>query len=1136
MTAGTVGATPTAGGVADFDVLGPLPTGTVVLEASAGTGKTFTIAALAARYVAEGVAGLDQLMLVTFGRMASTELRSRVHDRLVGVEAAMATRSADPDFVPDDPIEAWLVEVDADELDRRHDRVAQALADFDAATIATTHEFCLRMLDGLGVLGDRETDAVYVEEITELTREVATDLYLHRYADRPVPPFAVDEAVGLAGRAVSAVHAVLVPRPSSQDRSSSAERAAYCAAVRAEVERRKRTGRLLTYDDMLTRLRDVLADPRHGAQAAHQLRERYPIVLIDEFQDTDPIQWEIIDRAFRGHVTLIMIGDPKQAIYAFRGADIYSYLEAVDAAEQVSTLGVNRRSDQALVSALDVLWSGTTLGEEQIVVRPVQAAAERRRLTRRDSGVAVPPVRLRYLPHATGQERGRRVDALRRDIGADLVADVIDTLSSGLQLELDGRPPRPVAPADIAVLVRTNRSGEALRDALVAAGLPAVMHGASSVFASPMAKDWHTLLTALERPRSGSVREAALTCFFGWTIERLALADDDAILPLSQTVRDWSRLLAERGVAALLEAATVEQQVPERLLALVDGARQLTDLRHLGQSLHATMVAGQLGIGALAEWLAEQIATTGQSSSTDVSRRLETDAAAVTLLTVHRSKGLQFPIVYLPEAWDQPMSDRDDGRVLNLHETDGTPTGLCSVIDVGGSAGLGRAERFARHRAEVSGENLRLAYVATTRAQCQVVAWWAASHNTPASALQRFICRAVGDPIAPAYAVTSGDPTYARPLGPGIVLEEVGQREPARWQQSVGAARPLVARHFDRSLDLAWRRTSYSALTAAAHGMTRHEPGVSSEPVMAKEDDELGLSLGGPVAQASGDPELLRPSPMADLPMGADFGSIVHEVYEEFDTTATDPGAELLAVCTRVLAHSPGGDLTAEVLANALLPSVLTPLGPLALDARLSDIRPVDRLAEVGFEFPLAGGDRPVGHVRLGQLAPLLRRHLTPGDPLVDYAGLVEHVDLADQVLRGYLNGSIDAVVRIRPGSGAPPRYLVVDYKTNWLGAFDGVPLRLIDYRPAVMAEAMMTAHYPLQALLYSVALHRMLRWRQPGYDPATHLGGVLYLFVRGMAGPDTPRVDGVPCGVFSWQPPAALIVELSDLLAGGDR
>jgi exodeoxyribonuclease V beta subunit len=167
----------------------------------------------------------------------------------------------------------------------------------------------------------------------------------------------------------------------------------------------------------------------------------------------------------------------------------------------------------------------------------------------------------------------------------------------------------------------------------------------------------------------------------------------------------------------------------------------------------------------------------------------------------------------------------------------------------------------------------------------------------------------------------------------------------------------------------------------------------------------------------------------------------------------------------------------------------------------------------------------------LGMVGPLLRRHLAPSDPLTRYPDLFDDPGLAAQTLRGYLTGSIDAVLRIRRDD--QPRYLVVDYKTNWLGRFDGEVLRVGDYTPARMAEAMMGAHYPLQALLYAVAVHRMLRWRQPGYDPSLHLGGVLYLFVRGMAGPETPRVDGVPCGVFGWRPPPSLVVELSALLDG---
>ena len=1135
----------TSATIAEFDVCGVLPTGTTVLEASAGTGKTWTLAALAARYVAEGHATLDQLMLVTFGRMATNELRSRVHERLVALEIRMADAIAGRAHRgPLDPLEELLITGDC--LDQRHTRVARALAGFDAATIATTHEFCLRMLDGLGVLGDREPQAVFVDQIADLTREVATDLYLQRYAPTGEPPMDFDEAIRLGAEAVDAVHTRLVPAPDGPgDQSTAAERVRYAGAVRAEVARRKRRLRLFTYDDMLTRLRDALADPQHGDEAAQRLRDRYRVVLVDEFQDTDPIQWDIIRRAFHGHTTLIMIGDPKQAIYAFRGADVYSYLDAVRQADQVRTLGTNWRSDDALVTGLDALWGGAKLGDEQIVVRPVRAHERRRRLTGPASAAQLTaPIRLRYRPHDVDAEQGSTVGRLRPQINRDLVADITEVLASDLKVQLGDAEPRSLRPADLAVLVRKNERGEAIREALVAAGVPAVMHGASSVFASTMAQDWLTLLSALEQPRQQAVRQAALTCFFGWSFTRLAEAGEDELTALSQRVRGWSRLLAARGVAALLEAATTEERVPERLLGEVGGARRLTDLRHLAQSLHGAMTAGQLGVGALLQWLRDRMAEAHGSALTDGTRRLETDAHAVTILTVHRSKGLEFPIVYLPEIWDRHADDKDEGRVLKLHQPDpgsGTVRGDC-VLDVGGPRSSGRAERFARHQAEDAGEDLRLAYVALTRAQCQVVLWWAASYNTRASALQRFLFRdaaaATGE-VAPGYPIANGDPSHARLLGQQFSLEPITRRSPVPWQPSPDGGdldTSLSARHFNRQLDLEWRRTSYSALTAAVHGIALADPSVGSEPELSKEDDES--SLAAPPASSAGsgarvdDPALHSPSPMGELPMGAEFGTVVHAVFEAVDPAAPDLPAQLQRACAAVLSRVPSGELASPELAAAMLPSFQTPLGPLAGDRRLSDIPARDQLAELGFEFPLAGGDRPTGTVTLGMVAPLLRRHLASDDPLHSYPELIDHPALAEQSLRGYLNGSIDAVLRVAGPTG-DPRYLVVDYKTNWLGSFGGAPLTLGDYTPQRMAAAMMQAHYPLQALLYSVAVHRMLRWRQPGYDPRRHLGGVLYLFIRGMAGPQTPVVGGMPCGVFSWQPPAELVVELSDLLDG---
>ncbi|MDQ1635185.1 MAG: exodeoxyribonuclease beta subunit, partial [Frankiaceae bacterium] len=243
-----------------------------------------------------------------------------------------------------------------------------------------------------------------------------------------------------------------------------------------------------------------------------------------------------------------------------------------------------------------------------------------------------------------------------------------------------------------------------------------------------------------------------------------------------------------------------------------------------------------------------------------------------------------------------------------------------------------------------------------------------------------------------------------------------------------------------------------------------------------------------------------------------------------------------LARCRDAVAARYGTGIDPQVLADGLLPVLDTPLGPLADGRRLRDIVPADRLAEMDFELPLAGGDRPrAGDATLADIATLLRRTLAPDDLLVSYADELDVPGLAEQRLRGYLTGSIDAVLRIREADGTP-RYLIADYKTNWLGspavALGEQTLSAWHYRPTAMTEAMLHAHYPLQALLYGVALHRYLRWRQPGYDPATHLGGVLYLYVRGMCGPATPVVDGMPCGVFSWAPPAGLIEQLSDLLA----
>ena len=1158
-----------------FDVCGPLPSGTTVLEASAGTGKTFALAALTARYVAEDDRPLRDLLLVTFGRMATTELRSRVRERLVTLQAALdAGRAA-----PGDEVAALLCAVDAPELDRRRRRVAAALRDVDEATIATTHEFCLRMLESLGVLGDAEPQAQFVEQVDELVDEVASDLYLQRYASADRTPMRLAEAQTLARRACASGTARLVPRVTADDAADrpgsgaaeAAERVAFTDAVRAEVERRMRAQRLFTYDDMLTRLAGSLHDPERGPAAVERLRSRYSVVLVDEFQDTDPVQWDILATAFGGRTTMVLIGDPKQAIYGFRGADVHCYLQARDEpGTTVSTLTTSYRSDPGLVAAFDAVLGGATLGERGIVVEEVRAAQSRSRLLGDPDRTA--PFRLRVWPAVEGTDPVK-IGKARKVVRDDLVADVVALLTSDVRLDLDEEGPRPVRPGDVAVLVRTNEAAEDLRTRLVGAGVPTVVQAARSVFASEAAQDWLTLLTSLETTRQASVRAATLTCFFSWTVADLARATDaagtgstDALVDVTQQLRGWRRLLQSRGVAALVEAAARENRIPERLLATDGGARRLTDLRHLAEVLHAEATVRQLGPGALLDWLRERVADARRDKGAEGSRRLETDGSQVTVVTIHRSKGLEYPVVYLPDAYDRWVPDDDGGTLLTHPEASdvGAP-GL--ELDVGGRRGPGRRERFARYEAEQAAEDLRLLYVALTRAQCQVVTWWAPTRNTPSSALQRLLRRAPTGSPAAAYALDLGDPTTGRDLGPHVRVETFDPRavgQPPRLPRVEMPEDRLAVRTFDRALDLAWRRTSYSALTAAAHGLDLTGPGVSSEPEQGREDDEAATEqeLG---ADAERDAELERVrleerpaqqdtaeaaeaveagrtssaadpwdalSPMGALPSGADFGTVVHAVLEEVDPRADDLAAEVRGVCAAVLTRTGAAGPAPEPLADALLPALTTSLGPLAGDRTLADVPRADRLAELAFDLPLAGGDRPVdAGLRLGDVAPLLRRHLAADDPVAPYAEHLTAPVLAEQPLRGYLTGSIDAVLRVTGDAG--PRYLVVDYKTNWLGPFDARPLTLRPYAPPRLADAMMAAHYPLQALLYGVAVHRMLRWRQPGYDPEVHLGGVLYLFVRGMAGPSAPRVAGVPSGVFSWRPPAALVTALSDLLAG---
>ena len=345
-----------------------------MLEASAGTGKTFTIAALAARFIAEGAVTLDQLLLVTFTRIATSELRERVRERLVLTEAQLARVAAGA--LPDrfDEIVELLAAAPLDTVRERRARLADAIANFDAATIETTHGFCQKVLDGLGTLADTEPDATFVDGVEDLAREVLDDLYVRRFfQDRGGPSLPDGQARRIAAIAIDNPTAEIYPLSPRERQLRGDVPPARGPCVTSSKSASARSA-LMTFDDQLTRLLHTLTGAG-GDAAVATLRERYRVVLIDEFQDTDPIQWRIVNRAFGGgETTLVLIGDPKQAIYAFRGADVYAYLDAAASAGARATLNVNRRSDQALLDGLDALFGRARLG-----IRASSTARSRRR-------------------------------------------------------------------------------------------------------------------------------------------------------------------------------------------------------------------------------------------------------------------------------------------------------------------------------------------------------------------------------------------------------------------------------------------------------------------------------------------------------------------------------------------------------------------------------------------------------------------------------------------------------------------------------------------------------------------------------------------------------------------------------------
>ncbi|MDR2930054.1 MAG: UvrD-helicase domain-containing protein [Propionibacteriaceae bacterium] len=1132
----------------------PLAGQTLSIQASAGTGKTWTISALVCRFVAERDVALPQIAVTTFSAAAASEVKTRIASMLNHCRDALMSDhpTLDPELAS-----LWTGEPKTRAL--RAERIGRALNQFDQATIMTTHRFCSRLLAWLGPLADHDPDDHVVSSVADLVAQTTADHYLRLRNDGP-PGFSVDQA----NRWVTSA----LQHPSIRIEPSDSPRARFVQAVREDVERRARRRGEYTFDDILLRTREALTRSTTGAEARARVAAAYPVVLVDEFQDTDCVGWDIVNSTFIGSSAVVLIGDPKQSIYSFRGADLAANLRATPPGEHVA-LTTNHRSSPAVIDAVDALMGTVHLGPQSISATPVDAAYDSPRLVGAEGTPWSSPIRVRLPARIDPMS----VNPARRMVEDDLVTDVTRLLGAGIAYQRsDHDSPRPLRPDDVAIIVTTNSRGNAILAALQRHRLAAVFTGTGSVLATSAARDWLMLLTALETGTSSRIRAAALTNLIGWDVRRLVSASADDFSDLAATMRRLTGVHAQYGPLGVFEWLSDHTDLTDRLAKDRDGDRLATDLVHVARLLHGPrprLVSGT-------QWLAAKMRDVGQPDET--TRRVPTVGDAIRILTVHQAKGLQFPIVYLPQLSDRHPSrpEIDDPQV---------------ITDEGGHRALSLSQRDVtteqrkRLIRDDSAESLRACYVALTRATVQLTTWWTpTSQNTPASPLHRLLFRTSDDPPAqiplsghdpralriPGVRMETIDPAQKDLLPPGLTTQTATMAAAATPDPITSQRGNPPVRTLSRPIDQTWRRVSFSSLTVAAHTSASQpwlaevdppsltdldgaqapgtrvdtrsaRPGLelssqelhhstpahatvpASTPVTPTPPSEIPTTPHGstPPDQASSldELDLDTVSPLADLPGGTAFGSLVHTIFEYADPANQDLTSDVAAAMST---HGLTG-FTAEALAAALTPGWRTPLGPIADGLSLEEIPAADRLAELGFDLPLSHGDTAA---TLRDISDLIARHLPDADPLSDYRAALRSPELDTRALRGFLTGSIDAVLRIGQ------RHVIVDYKTNRLGP-PGEPLTLRSYAPPRLAAAMMASHYPLQGLLYTVALHRFLRWRLADYDPERHLGGMAYLFVRGMAGPHTPTVDGVPCGVFTWKPPTDLVIELSDLVTG---
>ena len=1078
----------------------------LVIEASAGTGKTYSVAALVAREIAlREDLRISNILITTFTRNAAGELRDRVRRRMVQIADQLEGNTPDEN----DAISVALSKKDDSKSDIIR-RLRRAVVEFDTATISTIHAVCNKVL-GLAGLSTMQLEGE--DATSRLVLEAVNDALVESGVHGRII------AEGNESKLVSLVRAKLgSPRAQlwvERDGKTLEELAIYdelIQLVNDAVHRvQVKSAQSPSYNDLLRRASEVVTSGKYPA-VVQAFKERFALAFVDEAQDTDTLQWELFTTTFDSENdgdddrALITVGDPKQAIYGFRGADVAAYVEHRNG-KPMRTLVQNQRSDEYLIDGLNALFDGQTFGPE---IDYMKVSTPERHAGSAIRGTL--PMVLIDVGNITNQ------GGLSRPV-AQRVLEILSDCKLPANSKESSETMRDVRPEDICVLVGKKAVGRNIERELRRLGVPAVSNGTESVMKSHIAIAIRFLLEAMERVSDvGRTRLAIATPFFGFTLTDPEILDDEMLATWQEQIAHWANVLQRSGVAALGSAILRDASVARQLTANSEAERNLADFAHVMDLLHEYSKGRPCNAAHLLEILGRLESI--EEMSEVVSRRVESDSAAVQIMTVHSAKGLQFPIVVVADLWKANDGSSRNAPVYTRVDSSGIRT---RVIDVGWAIGLVDPSTTAAIKAADDEEDRRLLYVALTRAEHHLSVLYTTGVETQKTGPKTSIfdlCTKIDE------ALKLDDKVE----GKGI--DELAKAQPyLANSQSMQAQLELA--NAPSSVVQSYRRTSFSGITKRQEGREGNAKTAGFIGDESGQDESpIDMSLLGVGAHQYAAHDLVTglpvgvDMPLARVPGGTYFGRVMHKVYEVVDTSK-----DLRAEVTHAIdIHASSALLRPfrDQLIAGVIASYLTPLGMPFNGMALADIAPSDRLSELDFEMTLANLSKGVLASDIGKL---LKASLETNDLLYVYADTLSDSSF-DIPLAGLLNGSIDAVIRVHAEDGSP-RLFITDYKTNRLDSDEDISL-IEAYAPERLVAAMEHHHYPLQALLYGTAIYRMLRWRQPTMNADEVIAGIAYFFVRGMVGVESPKdAHDMPYGVFQWRAPEGLWEKLSNLFAG---